>query len=92
MDKTPKDPSEKKARKPKTELESKSFKDGAIYLFKRAAKIWRAGLGRKDKGGETIEDERGLTVQEVKALDELYVWIMERRKDKRGYIISTSGR
>lgn len=56
------------------------------------AKIWRAGLGRKDKGGETIEDERGLTVQEVKALDELYVWIMERRKDKRGYIISTSGR
>jgi hypothetical protein len=56
------------------------------------AKIWRAGLGRKDKGGETIEDERGLTVQEVKALDELYVWLMERRKDKRGYIISTSGR
>lgn len=56
------------------------------------AKIWRAGLGRKDKGGETIEDERGLTVQEVKALDELYVWLMKRRKDKRGYIISTSGR
>jgi len=56
------------------------------------AKIWRSGLGRKDKGGETIEDERGLTVQEVKALDELYGWIMERRKDKRGYIISTSGR
>jgi integrase len=26
----------KKPRKPKTELESKSFKDGAIYLFKRA--------------------------------------------------------
>jgi len=56
------------------------------------AKIWREGLGRKDKGGESVEDERGLTVQEVKALDELYVWIMERRKDKRGYIISTSGR
>jgi integrase len=36
VDKPPKDPSEKKARKPKTELESKSFKDGAIYLFKRA--------------------------------------------------------
>jgi integrase len=36
VDKKPKDPSEKKARKPKTELESKSFKDGAIYLFKRA--------------------------------------------------------
>lgn len=26
----------KKTRQPKTELESKSFKDGAIYLFKRA--------------------------------------------------------
>jgi integrase len=30
------EPSAKKSRKPKTELESKSFKDGAIYLFKRA--------------------------------------------------------
>ena len=44
------------------------------------------------RGGETIEDERGLTVQEVKALDELYVWLMKRRKDRRGYIISSSGR
>ena len=54
------------------------------------AKIWRAGLGRRDKGGETIEDERGLTVQEVKTLDELYLWIMQRRKDKRGYLITSS--
>jgi hypothetical protein len=56
------------------------------------AKIWRSGLGRKDKGGETIEDERGLTVQEVRALDELYVWLMKRRKDKRGYLIGNRGR
>lgn len=56
------------------------------------AKIWREGLGRKDKGGETIEDERGLTVQEVRTLDELYVWLMKRRKDKRGYLIGGSGR
>jgi integrase len=36
MDENLSDPSAKKPRKPKTELESKSFKDGAIYLFKRA--------------------------------------------------------
>ncbi len=56
------------------------------------AKIWRAGTGRKDKGAEAIEDERGLTVAEVKRLDELYVWLMKRRRDKRGYLIGTSGR
>jgi hypothetical protein len=56
------------------------------------AKIWRAGTGRKDKGAEAIEDERGLTVAEVKRLDELYVWLMKRRRDKRGYLIETSGR
>ncbi len=36
VDKTQKKSSEKKIRKAKSELESKSFKDGAIYLFKRA--------------------------------------------------------
>jgi len=56
------------------------------------AKIWRAGTGRKDKGAETIEDERGLTIGEVKRLDELYLWLMGRRRDKRGYLIGTSGR
>jgi hypothetical protein len=56
------------------------------------AKIWRSGLGRKDKGAESIEDERGLTVAEVKRLDELYVWLMKRRRDKRGYLIGSSGR
>ena len=56
------------------------------------AKICKAGLGRKQRGAETVEDERGLTLGEVKLLDELYVWLMERRKDKRGYLIGCSGR
>jgi hypothetical protein len=56
------------------------------------AKIWREGLGRADKGGETIEDERGLSVAEVKTLDELYRWLMDRRSDKRGYLITSSDR
>ena len=36
MDENLSETASKKQRKPKTELESKSFKDGAIYLFKRA--------------------------------------------------------
>jgi hypothetical protein len=56
------------------------------------AKIWRKGLGRADKGGETIEDERGLSVAEVRTLDELYRWLMDRRKDKRGYLLLSSDR
>ena len=53
------------------------------------AKIWRAGLVDKD---EKVDDERGLTVGEVQQLDQLYVWLMRRRSDKRGYIIGTSDR
>lgn len=56
------------------------------------AKIWRAGLGRADKGGETMEDERGLSVAEVKTLDGLYRWMMDRRSDKRGYLLTTTDR
>lgn len=56
------------------------------------AKIWRVGTGRKQRVAETVEDERGLTVGEVRRLDELYVWLMGRRKDKRGYLIATSDR
>ncbi len=55
------------------------------------AKMWRAGLGRADRTGETIEDERGLSAAEVQALDALYVWLMKRRKDNRGYIIGSKG-
>jgi hypothetical protein len=56
------------------------------------AKIWRAGMGRADKGAETVEDERGLTVLEVQQLDQLYSWLMSRRKDGRGYILYSTGR
>jgi hypothetical protein len=57
------------------------------------AKIWKHfGVGRSARGGETVADERGLTVGEVQQLDELYVWLMNRRKDKRGYLLWTNGR
>lgn len=57
------------------------------------AKIWKHfGVGRSARGGETVEDERGLTVGEVQQLDALYVWLMNRRRDKRGYLLGTSGR
>ena len=57
------------------------------------AKIWRnGGIGRSARGGETVADERGLTVGEVQQLDSLYVWLMNRRKDKRGYLLWTNGR
>ena len=36
MNKAVENPKPQKERKAKTELESKTFKDGAIYLFKRA--------------------------------------------------------
>ena len=55
------------------------------------AKIWRAGLGKAHKGGETVEDERGLTVGEVQQLDALYCWLMKRRSDRRGYLLATRG-
>lgn len=55
------------------------------------AKMWRAGLGRADRTGETIEDERGLSAAEVQTLDALYVWLMKRRKDNRGYLIGSKG-
>lgn len=48
--------------------------------------------GRSARGGETLEDELGLTVGEVQQLDALYVWLMNRRKDKRGYLLWTNGR
>jgi len=56
------------------------------------AKIWRAGLGRSDKGGETVEDERGLSLGEVRSLDRLYSWLMNQRSGRRGYILGTRGR
>ena len=54
------------------------------------AKIWRGGSGRKDQGNETVENERGLTIGEVGFLDALYDRLMSLRKDRRGYLISST--
>lgn len=57
------------------------------------AKMWRdGGIGRSARGGETVDDERGLTIGEAQQLDALYIWLMNRRKDKRGYLLWTNGR
>ena len=51
------------------------------------ARIWRAGTGRADKGGETVTDERGLTIGEIKFLDEAWRHLMDRKSNKRGYLV-----
>jgi hypothetical protein len=51
------------------------------------AKIWRAGTGRADKGGETVADERGLTVGEIAFLDSVWRELMDRNSDGRGYLL-----
>lgn len=53
------------------------------------AKIWRAGTGRADKGGETLTDERALTLNEIALLDRIWLELMNRRSDMRGYLIET---
>jgi hypothetical protein len=49
--------------------------------------MWRAGTGRKDRGGESLSDERGLTVGELKVLYETYSWLMNRNGSDDGYLI-----
>jgi hypothetical protein len=51
------------------------------------AKMWRAGTGRADKGGETVSDERGLTVGEIAFLDDVWRNLMGRKRNKRGYLV-----
>lgn len=51
------------------------------------AKIWRAGIGRADQGGETVTDERGLSLGEIALLDGIWLEMMSRRKDQRGYLV-----
>jgi hypothetical protein len=51
------------------------------------AKVWRAGSGRADKGGETVTDERALTLAEIALLDEVWLELMNKRQDERGYLI-----
>lgn len=55
------------------------------------AKILKRGRTKGSDHDELVEDERGLTIAEVRQLDLLYVWLMNRRKDKRGYVLWSSG-
>ena len=55
----------KKQRQPKTELESKSFKDGAIYLFKRADYVKPTWFCRVKVPGA-----KGYVTQSTKTTDE----------------------
>lgn len=52
------------------------------------AQVWRAGMGRADRGGETISDERSLTLGEIAFLDQVWLQLMMRRQDHRGYLIA----
>jgi len=53
------------------------------------ARIWRAGTGRADEGGETLTDERALTLHEIALLDRIWIALMSRRPDMRGYLIES---
>ncbi len=48
-------------------------------------KMWRAGQGRADRGGETVSDERGLTLGEIRLLDAAYTAIQVRKRGMRGH-------
>lgn len=50
------------------------------------AQIWRGPSGRADHGAETVPDERGLTLGEIKLLDEIWRRQMATRDDDRGYV------
>ena len=52
------------------------------------AKMFKGSkTGKRDRGGETLEDERSLTVGEVAFLNEAYERLMTLRRDRRGYLI-----
>ena len=51
------------------------------------AKMWRAGEGRADQGAETIADEHGLTIGEIKFMDDIWCALMARKRNKRGYLV-----
>ncbi len=51
------------------------------------AKMWRAGEGRADQGAETVTDERGLTIGEIKFMDGIWCELMARKRNKRGYLV-----
>jgi hypothetical protein len=60
---------------------------GRDLLDDLEAKMWRAGNGRADKGGETVTDERGLSIAEIAFLDSIWLELMDRKKDQRGYLV-----
>ncbi|MGZ4853227.1 MAG: hypothetical protein ACXV3D_08610 [Halobacteriota archaeon] len=51
------------------------------------AKMWRAGEGRADQGADTVTDERGLAIGEIKFLDDIWCTLMARKRNKRGYLV-----
>ena len=53
-------------------------------------KMWRKGTGRADMGGETVADERGLSLGEIKILDAVYAAIQVRKRGMRGHEIIKS--
>jgi hypothetical protein len=55
------------------------------------ARVWRAGTGRADKGAETVTDERSLSFAAIALLDRVWIGLMIRRADDRGYVLRTDG-
>ena len=51
------------------------------------AKMWRTGMGRADRGAETVFDERGLSVGEIKTLDAIYQKVQKRKRGGLGYLV-----
>ena len=47
------------------------------------------GTEELTKGGETVTDERGLSIAEIAFLDSTWRELMGRKKDQRGYLIRT---
>lgn len=58
------------------------------------AKIWREGLGpaASEEDKKFVMDARGLNATEVKTLDTPCRRMMNRRNDKRSYLLTSSGR
>ena len=55
------------------------------------AQIWRAGTGRADQGAETMSDERAMSFAEIAFLDRLWLSLMNKRRDGRGYLLQLDG-
>lgn len=60
---------------------------GRLPDYDLDAQLWRKGQGRSDRGGETVTNERSLSLSEIAFLDQLWISLMIRRSDNRGYLI-----